>query len=113
MDVSLPLFIYYIGLTLAGITPHYAYLTWDQDDIAIGYNVYRAYDSCDNDFTMIAGFVKDTSYRDFAVQRTKSYCYEVTAIDQNGEESGPSNQVLVTIPSGRKPKSSSASHGKN
>jgi len=78
------------------------YLTWGENiesDLA-GYNIYRSTDSLSDvsGMTPINGstVVQDTSYTDQKVSRGTSYHYQVTAVDADANESGPSDPVGAT-----------------
>jgi hypothetical protein len=65
-------------------------LTWDAVADAESYHVYRA--EGDGHFDQIAS-VDDPSYDDTDVEIGNTYRYFVTAIPENGLESGPSNEA--------------------
>jgi len=63
-----------------------------------GYNVYRATNS-NGPFTVLnTGLITATSYVDQAVTAGTTYYYYATAVDSQGDESVPSNQVSATVP---------------
>ena len=74
-------------------------LSWsasDGDDAAVGYWIYRE--------DGVSGFAKVNDVAVTATWFTDStvdsgtYTYEVTAVDASGVESGPSNQVTISVP---------------
>jgi hypothetical protein len=74
-------------------------LTWDassSSDIT-GYNVYRGTVS-GGPYTEIASRVTGTSYTDTTVVEDKTYYYVTTAVNNENEQSGYSNQVTVDVP---------------
>ncbi len=71
------------------------YLIWDEnteDDLA-GYIVYRSYGTVD--FTAI-NTVQQNYYLDSGLDYDTEYTYKITAIDEDGNESGYTNTVSVT-----------------
>jgi fibronectin type 3 domain-containing protein len=72
-------------------------LSWEANEDAEVYNVYRATSStsgAEGDPT--AGGVSGTSYTDDAVENGQTYYYRVTAVDDNDNESDPSGEVPST-----------------
>lgn len=74
----------------------YAILTWNTPDDAnepgneiLGYNVYRDGERINNNI------VTDTIYLDYVFQGF--YCYEITAVYPNCDESDPSNESCVDL----------------
>ena len=85
-----------VALTEAGR----ARLVWrasEADDVA-GYIVYRREGETGKLERLTAKPVESTEYLDTAVGAGKTYVYRVTAIDQAGNESGPSNEVRAAVP---------------
>jgi fibronectin type 3 domain-containing protein len=75
-------------------------LVWrasEADDVA-GYIVYRREDETGKLERVTAKPVESAEYLDTAVAAGKTYIYRVTAIDQAGNESGPSNEVRAAVP---------------
>jgi hypothetical protein len=75
-------------------------LVWrpsEADDVA-GYIVYRREDETGKLERVTAKPVESTEYLDTAVAAGKTYVYRVTAVDQAGNESGPSNEVRAAVP---------------
>jgi hypothetical protein len=79
--------------------PHSADLSWNasQSPGVIGYNVYRrtptgTYSKINSSLDV------NVNYTDATVTAGQSYCYVVKGVDGNDVESGPSNEVQVTIP---------------
>lgn len=71
------------------------YLTWDENtenDLA-GYIIYRSYGSID--FTSLTT-VQNNYYLDSGLDYDTEYTYKITAIDEDGNESGYTNSVSVT-----------------
>jgi hypothetical protein len=62
-----------------------------------GYNVYRATGGSTS-FLRLSSSDTQTSYVDLAVVATTTYTYYVTSVDSQGTQSGPSNEVTVTVP---------------
>lgn len=91
-----------VSLTGVGVPvgSHSADLTWDpSNDPVIGYNVYRA-GSKSGPFTQINSVLDaSTTYTDSTVKGGATYFYEVTAVNAENQESVPSNEVKVVIPS--------------
>jgi len=70
-------------------------LSWDlntEQDLA-GYNVYR-----DGDTLPLSGgvLIKDTNWVDIELVNYQEYRYRITAVDEAGLESEPSNEVITT-----------------
>ena len=63
-----------------------------------GYNVYRATGGSSSYQLLNISPNQATSYTDSAVQSSTSYSYYVTAVDAQGNQSGPSNIATVNIP---------------
>jgi fibronectin type 3 domain-containing protein len=64
----------------------------------VGYNCYRA-TSTNGPFKVVnTGLIASTSYVDKTVQSGTTYYYYATAVDAQGNESVPSNQVVATVP---------------
>ncbi len=76
------------------------YLSWDpsgSQGIA-GYNVYRSL-TTGGPYTKInTGLVVDANYIDQAVQDGQTYFYVATAVDQQQQESGYSNEASAFVP---------------
>ena len=91
-----------VSLTGVGVVagPHSADLTWDaSQDPVIGYNVYRGATS-GGPYTQINPVLDaSTSYTDTTVQAGATYYYVATAVNSDNQESAPSNEVKVLIPS--------------
>jgi len=81
-------------------TPHSVTITWAQSvSRVIGYNVYRA-DASGGNFTKLTSQpVFATKYTDLTVGAGKTYTYYVAAVNSNGVESKPSENVTVQVPS--------------
>ncbi len=79
-------------------------LDWDdnkESDLK-GYNIYRS-TSKNIDVTKSSAvkFVTKSTWLDSSVQVGKTYFYVVTAIDDAGNESGPSNEASAYVPNER------------
>src|SRR5258708_7629567 len=85
-----------IGVVAQG---HSADLTWDESkDIVIGYNVYRG-GTKGGPYNQINGLLDaTTAYTDSTVKSGTTYYYVATAVNAEGQESAPSNEVRVVIP---------------
>jgi len=71
-------------------------LTWEADEGADSYNVYRSTDSIDNtDGSPLMTGVSDTAYTDDAVDDGTAYYYRATSVGSDGSESGLSEQERV------------------
>jgi len=81
---------------------HSVVLNWNpgtpNSDPAVGYNVYRAPTGSTSYQKMNISLVTPTTYTDLAVTSGQTYNYEITAVDNAGNESPPSNTYTVTIP---------------
>jgi fibronectin type 3 domain-containing protein len=78
---------------------HYVALQWTASTSTdvVGYNVYRG--PSNGPYVKITNSpTPGTTYTDFGVQATKTYCYVTTAVDKNNNESGYSNQSCGTVP---------------
>jgi Cep192 domain 4/HYDIN/CFA65/VesB-like, Ig-like domain/Abnormal spindle-like microcephaly-assoc'd, ASPM-SPD-2-Hydin len=92
-----------VALTGAGVTAvqHEADLTWSppttSTDPLVGYNVYRS-SSGGAPQVLNTTLVSRTSFADTAVVSGATYAYFVRSVDAEGQESGDSNQISLTIP---------------
>jgi len=80
--------------------PHSVDLTWtaSQSQGVVGYNIYRSTVS-GSGYSKINGTLNaGTSYTDSGVTSGQTYFYVAKAVDGNGVESGPSNEVQAVIP---------------
>jgi hypothetical protein len=77
-------------------------LNWDapanSSDPVAGYNIYRSTGSGGSFSKLNASPNSQASYTDSAVQSGTTYMYEVKSVDANGAESGPSNQITLSVP---------------
>jgi hypothetical protein len=77
-------------------------LNWDapanSSDPVAGYNIYRSTGSGGSFSKLNASPNSQVSYTDSAVQSGTTYMYEVKSVDANGAESGPSNQITLSVP---------------
>jgi fibronectin type 3 domain-containing protein len=79
-------------------TQHTVDLTWIGSNGAVGYNVYRGTVS-GGPYSMINTSPDgSTSYDDNSVTSGDTYYYVATAVDDNGNESGYSNETQAVIP---------------
>jgi hypothetical protein len=90
-----------VALTGVGVAAgaHSADLTWDpSQDIVIGYNVYRGAKT-GGPYSQINPVLDAlTSFTDSTVQGGTTYYFVVTAVNAAYQESAPSNEVKVVIP---------------
>jgi fibronectin type 3 domain-containing protein len=63
-----------------------------------GYNIYRSTGGGGSFSKLNASPNSQASYTDSAVQSGTTYMYEVKSVDANGAESGPSNQITLSVP---------------
>ncbi|MDD6572432.1 MAG: hypothetical protein PUF12_08640, partial [Thermoflexaceae bacterium] len=70
-------------------------LCWSEPDDNSGIAYYKVY----RDNNLIAGNVKETSFRNTALLENTEYCYEVVAVDIAGNESNRSNLVAAVAES--------------
>ena len=80
---------------------HEVDLNWNapssSPDPVAGYNIYRSSDG--KSFTRLNSSPESqASYADNNVQSGATYVYEVKSVDASGVESGPSNQITLSIP---------------
>jgi len=61
-----------------------------------GYRVYRS--AAGGPWSAIASDLENPAYSDRSIQAATRFTYRVTAVDQNGNESAPSETVEVAIP---------------
>lgn len=82
-----------------GTTSHRVTLAWrPAASSVVGYNVYRGA-AAQGPYAQINSAVHPkATFTDATVASGKTYFYMTTAVNQNGRESKPSNQVRVTIP---------------
>jgi hypothetical protein len=67
-------------------------------DPVAGYNVYRSTDSGGSFTKLNSSPDSQVDYTDSAVQSGTTYVYEIKSVDASGVESGPSNQINLTVP---------------
>jgi len=81
---------------------HEVDLSWDapvNSPIRVtGYNVYRSVGSSGSLSLINPSLVTTAAYVDSAVATGTTYLYVVRSVDASGQESGPSNQLTITIP---------------
>jgi hypothetical protein len=88
---------------------HRVVLTWNSsmpagatgEDPIVGYNVYRRREvgAVNTRYIRInRDLITDTTYVDSSVRSGQFYDYQTTAVNGQGVESGPSNQIRVEVP---------------
>jgi hypothetical protein len=79
---------------------HTVTLTWKASSSAnvTSYNVYRSTVS-GGYYGLVGGAADSLSYADRTVESGTTYYYVTTAVNEEGEESAHSNQVVVAVPS--------------
>jgi hypothetical protein len=92
-----------ISLSGTGKTlSHKVVLTWDaptdSSDPVAGYNVYRAISGSSAYELLNSSLDGTTTYTDATVQNATAYDYYVEGVDDEGNQSVPSNEFSVTIP---------------
>jgi hypothetical protein len=88
------------SLTGTGVTPtqHTVDLTWTASPEAVGYNIYRGTVS-GGPYAMInSSLDATTAYTDSTVVSGTTYYYVATAVNDESQESGYSNQATAVIP---------------
>jgi hypothetical protein len=80
--------------------PHSVDLTWNasQSPGVVGYNVYRRTPTGSYGSAINGSLNAGTAYTDTTVTAGQTYFYVAKAVDGNGLESGPSNEVQAVIP---------------
>ncbi|MFZ0304348.1 MAG: choice-of-anchor D domain-containing protein [Terracidiphilus sp.] len=77
-------------------------LTWDaptgSSDPVTGYNIYRAVSGSSTYELVNSSLNSTTAYSDTTVQNSTSYIYYVASVDNEGNQSVPSNTFTVAIP---------------
>jgi fibronectin type 3 domain-containing protein len=78
----------------------YVLLDWtaSASPAATGYNVYRSSVSGSGYVRVNGSVAGDLTYTDTAVQSGQTYYYVSTAVDANGDESGHSNEIQISVP---------------
>ncbi len=77
---------------------HTVDLTWNGSNGAVGYNIYRGTVS-GGPYSMVNSSLDgSTSYTDSSVTSGDTYYYVATAVDDNANESGYSNETQAVIP---------------
>ncbi len=84
----------------SGATPpqHSVSLSWNEASDVAGYNVYRSTSSASQGTKINTSLDLSSEYTDSTVQAGQTYYYVTTAVDANGMESAPSNQVKAAVP---------------
>jgi len=79
---------------------HSVDLKWKASpSVVVGYNVYRADKSAGPYTKLNSSPVRETNFKDTAVQAGHTYFYRVAAVDAKGGESGFTNQIKAVVPS--------------
>jgi fibronectin type 3 domain-containing protein len=80
--------------------PHSVDLTWtaSQSPGVVGYNIYRRAPTGSYGSPINGALNAGTAYTDITVSAGQTYLYVAKAVDGNGLESGPSNEVQAVIP---------------
>ena len=85
-----------------GATSYEVNLTWDaptgSSDPVVGYNIYRAISGSSTYQLVNSSLDATTTYNDTTVQNSTSYIYYVASVDNEGNQSAPSNTFTVSIP---------------
>lgn len=72
----------------------YVKLSWDAEELAENYHIYRKKD--EGDFTHI-GETSDTNYTDDTAELGYTYTYAITIVNQWGTESEKSNEIVARM----------------
>ena len=88
------------SVTGTGTTAQYSVnLSWNASAGVAGYNLYRSTSASGSYVKINSSLDANTAYVDNSVSAGKTYYYEATAVDANGQESGRSNPpVSASIP---------------
>jgi hypothetical protein len=80
--------------------PHSVDLTWNasQSPGVVGYNIYRRAPTGSYGSPINVALDAGTAYTDTTVSAGQTYLYVAKAVDGNGLESGPSNEIQAVIP---------------
>jgi hypothetical protein len=79
---------------------HSVYLSWDPgDQYAVGYNIYRGTAQAGPFQEINSSLDSSTNYTDYTVASGQTYYYVTTEVNNQGQESGYSNEVQAVIPS--------------
>ena len=86
-----------------GTTQHHEiHLRWNaprsSPDPVVGYNVYRSSDGGRSFSKLNSSPDARPDYNDKTVANGSTYIYRVKSVDKSGRESGPSNQIHLTVP---------------
>ena len=91
------------GACVAGVgaVGHYVSLSWTASSSTnvVGYNVYRGTATGGPYTEVSSSLIVGATYTDGAISPGTTYFYVATAKDNNGAESGHSNEVQAVIPS--------------
>ena len=81
---------------------HEIHLRWNAPSISpdpvVGYNVYRSSDGGKTFSKLNSSPYPRPDYHDRTVANNTTYTYLVKSVDKKGTESGPSNQIRLTVP---------------
>lgn len=88
-----------VNFTAAAQQTHSVALSWSASTSTVaGYNVYRSSVSGSQYARLNSALISGLAFTDTGVRSGGTYYYMTTAIDLKGAESGPSNEVSVSIP---------------
>ena len=87
-----------LGGTGTAAPQHSVSLSWTGGSNVAGYNIYRSTASGTQGTLMNSSLDPSPEFTDTSVQAGQTYYYETTAVNSNGMESAPSNQVKAAIP---------------
>jgi fibronectin type 3 domain-containing protein len=88
-----------VNFTAAAQQTHSVALSWDASPTPVaGYNVYRSTVSGSQFARVNSALIPSLAFTDTGVRGGWTYYYVTTAVDLNGGESAPSNQVAASIP---------------
>jgi hypothetical protein len=86
--------------TGAAAVSHHVSLNWQADaNPVVGYNLYRGAQSTGPFARINSALEASTNYTDYSVASGATYFYAATAVNSQGQESGYSSKIKVTIPS--------------
>ena len=85
----------------AAAKPHSVTISWAPGpaDRVVGYNVLRDTLPGPVGEKLNAKPLTETQFQDTTVEGGRTYAYYVTSVDAKGHESGPSERVVVQVPS--------------
>jgi fibronectin type 3 domain-containing protein len=80
---------------------HSVHLTWQPGNagtVVVGYNIYRSSAGQEHFRKLNASPVPKPVYDDKTVRSGMTYLYVVKSVDAKGKESGPSNEIRMSVP---------------